>query len=79
MRTCSPEDTVTSLVDSGSSLAIACLRCHHRALFGTRQIGVYEAAAGLPLRQQQSRLVRARRRGRGADVPVVTHLSRHSR
>ncbi|MEI6202218.1 MAG: hypothetical protein WCP68_09725 [Enhydrobacter sp.] len=42
MRSCPPDDTVTALVDSGASLAIACLRCHHRTLFGTRLIGAYE-------------------------------------
>ena len=43
MRTCSADDTVTSLVDSGASLGLSCLRCQHRTLFGTRQIGAYEA------------------------------------
>jgi DNA-directed RNA polymerase subunit RPC12/RpoP len=43
MRPCSPQDTVTALVDSGASLAIACQRCRDRALFGPRQIAGYES------------------------------------
>ncbi len=43
MRSCSHDDTVAGLVDSGLPLAVSCLRCRHRTLFVTRQISAYEA------------------------------------
>lgn len=42
MRTCSADDTVTSLFDNGLSLGIACVRCRGRALYGPRQIVGFE-------------------------------------